>query len=97
MTSEIQVIFQLGHLSHPFTATSSSTSTITTQPLWHEGESRQMVFICNLKNVVPKCKLFPRNKALNKLKERSPPAGMTGPHDIFQNEIKADRPFFHRT
>lgn len=44
-----------------------------------------------------KSKPFARNKALNKFKERSPPAGMTGPHNIFQNEIKADRPFVHST
>lgn len=47
-----------------------------------------------MEHSTPKSKPFPRNKALNKFKERSPPAGMTGPHDTFQNKIKADRPFF---
>lgn len=67
------------------------------QPLRHEGRSPQTVFIWNSKNATSKSKPFPRNKTQNKFKERSPPAGVIGQHDIFQNEIKADRPFLHST
>ena len=51
----------------------------------------------NLKHTIPKSQTFPRNKALNKVKERSPPAGIIGPRDIFQNKIKADRHVFQLT
>lgn len=60
------------------------------------GKSTEGVHL-NLKHLIPKSQTFPRNKALNKVKERSPPAGIIGPRDIFQNKIKADRPFFQMT